>query len=57
MEAAVREAARVLETRGRLCVCVTHPITDAGAFASREPDAAFVIDGSLSGEASLRGHL
>jgi SAM-dependent methyltransferase len=46
MEAAVREAARVLETTGRLCVCVTHPVNDAGVFASREPDAAFVIDGS-----------
>ncbi len=57
MEAAVREAARVLETSGRLCVCVTHPVNDAGVFASREPDASFVIDGSYLGQASLRGHV
>jgi SAM-dependent methyltransferase len=55
MEAAVREAARVLETRGRLCVCVTHPIADAGAFASREPDAAFVIDGSYLDKRPFEG--
>lgn len=55
MEAAVREAARVLETGGRLCVCVTHPINDAGAFASREPDAAFVIDGSYLDKRPFEG--
>lgn len=55
MEAAVREAARVLEAGGRLCVCVTHPISDAGAFASREPDAAFVIDGSYLGKRPFEG--
>jgi ubiquinone/menaquinone biosynthesis C-methylase UbiE len=41
MPGAVREAARVLEPGGRLCVCVTHPILDAGTFESREPDAPF----------------
>ncbi len=55
MEAAVREAARVLETGGRLCVCVTHPINDAGVFASREPDAAFVIDGSYLDKRPFEG--
>ena len=55
MEAAVREAGRVLETGGRLCVCVTHPINDAGAFASREPDAAFVIDGSYLDKRPFEG--
>ena len=43
---AVREAARVLEPGGRLAACITHPLTDAGRFEGREPDAAFVIDGS-----------
>ena len=43
MEGTVREAARVLRQGGHMCVCVTHPIADAGAFESREPDAAFVI--------------
>jgi SAM-dependent methyltransferase len=43
MAGAVREAARVLEAGGRLCACITHPMRDAGRFASREPDAQFVI--------------
>ena len=55
MEAAVREAARVLETNGRLCVCVTHPVNDAGVFASREPDASFVIDGSYFDKRPFEG--
>ena len=55
MEAAVREAARVLETGWRLCVCVTHPVNDAGAFASREPDAAFVIAESYLGKRPFEG--
>jgi SAM-dependent methyltransferase len=46
MPGAVREAARVLEPGGRLCVSVTHPLIDAGAFESREPDAPFRITGS-----------
>ena len=36
METSVREAARVLKPRGRMCACVTHPIADAGAFDSDE---------------------
>jgi len=46
MPGAVREAARVLEPGGRFCVCVTHPLNDAGAFDGMEPDAAFTIRGS-----------
>jgi SAM-dependent methyltransferase len=46
MPAAVIEAARVLEPAGRLCVSVTHPMADAGRFATREAGAAFVIEGS-----------
>lgn len=49
MPRAVREAARVLEPGGRVCVCVTHPLADAGRFESREPDAAFVVAGSYFG--------
>ena len=43
MPGAVREAARVLDPRGRFCICVTHPMRDAGRFASPGPDAPFVI--------------
>lgn len=43
MDGSVREAGRVLRPGGHMCVCVTHPIADAGRFESREADAAFVI--------------
>jgi SAM-dependent methyltransferase len=46
LEAAVREAARVLAPAGRYCVAIVHPLNTAGAFTSREPDAAFLIEGS-----------
>jgi len=46
MQGAVAEAARVLVPGGRLCVCVTHPLNDAGGFESKEPDAHFVVTGS-----------
>lgn len=49
MEGSLREAARVLASGGHLCVCVTHPLTDAGNFASGEQDAAFVISESYLG--------
>jgi SAM-dependent methyltransferase len=44
--AAVREAARVLDDGGRLCLAIVHPLNSAGAFDAKEPDSAFVIDGS-----------
>jgi len=50
MGGSVREAARVLRHGGRLCACITHPMADAGHFASPEPDAEFVIEGSYLGE-------
>lgn len=45
MPGSVAEAARVLRPGGRFCVCVTHPLTDAGEFERREPDAPFIIQG------------
>jgi SAM-dependent methyltransferase len=39
----VREAARVLEPGGRLCIAITHPISTAGEFETSEPESAFVI--------------
>jgi hypothetical protein len=50
MPAAVGEAARVLERGGRLCVCITHPMRDAGRFLSNTPDSRFVIEGSYFGK-------
>lgn len=49
MEGSVLEATRVLRKAGKVCACVTHPISDAGAFESRAPDAPFVIRGSYLG--------
>jgi SAM-dependent methyltransferase len=49
MPASVREAARVLAPGGRFAFCLTHPFTDAGKFASRAPDAPFVLTGSYFG--------
>jgi SAM-dependent methyltransferase len=55
MPGAVREAARVLETDGRLCICITHPFLDAGTFESRDPDARFIVDGSYMGRRRFEG--
>jgi SAM-dependent methyltransferase len=46
MPRAVREAARVLSPGGRMCVCVPHPVADAGRWTSDAGDSPFVIDGS-----------
>jgi SAM-dependent methyltransferase len=43
MPQAVRESARLLVPGGYLCICVTHPLNDAGRFEGKEPDAPFVI--------------
>jgi SAM-dependent methyltransferase len=46
-EAGVREAARVLSRRGRMCIAVVHPIDGAGVFEEPlDPRADFVIGGS-----------
>jgi SAM-dependent methyltransferase len=41
---AVREAARVLQPGGRLCLAVVHPFSSAGRFETDEPDSAFRVD-------------
>jgi hypothetical protein len=47
MPAAVAEAARVLVPGGRLCVCATHPLADAGRWADPDDDdSPFVVEGS-----------
>jgi SAM-dependent methyltransferase len=49
MPATVREAARVLEPGGHLCVCITHPLSDAGGFVTSGAEPAFEITGSYFG--------
>lgn len=46
MPGAVREAARVLESGGRLCIAIVHPLNSAGGFENDEPDSRFTIAGS-----------
>lgn len=46
MPTAVEEAARVLETGGRLCLAIVHPLNSAGRFGGDEPDSPFTIEGS-----------
>jgi SAM-dependent methyltransferase len=50
MPTAIEEAARVLEPDGRFCICVTHPIRDAGRFETRGRDAPLVIRGAYFGK-------
>ena len=45
MPAAVTETARVIRPGSRFCVCITHPINDAGKFSAREAGAPFTISG------------
>jgi ubiquinone/menaquinone biosynthesis C-methylase UbiE len=44
MEAAVAEAARVLEPGGRLVAAIVHPINSAGQFSEDSAESRFVID-------------
>jgi SAM-dependent methyltransferase len=43
---AIREAARVLEPGGRLCIAIVHPFGSAGQFEGDEADSPFVVRGS-----------
>ncbi|HEV3473395.1 MAG TPA: class I SAM-dependent methyltransferase [Actinomycetota bacterium] len=47
MPEGIAEASRVLKTDGRFCICVVHPIQDAGGFTSDEADAPFEIENYL----------
>ncbi|HEY4887221.1 MAG TPA: GNAT family N-acetyltransferase [Candidatus Dormibacteraeota bacterium] len=46
MPSAVREVGRALEPGGHLCMAIVHPLNSAGRFASLDPNASFVIQGS-----------
>jgi len=43
MPAVCAEIGRVLDPRGRVCVCVQHPAWDAGKFVGSGPEATFVL--------------
>jgi SAM-dependent methyltransferase len=55
MPGAINESARVLDNGGRYCISVTHPVNDAGSFASDDADAAFVIRDSYFGRRPFEG--
>ena len=44
-DAAIRETARVLESGGRFCFCITHPLNTAGTFRERHVGEPFALDG------------
>jgi SAM-dependent methyltransferase len=46
MPAAVDEASRVLRPTGSLCICIVHPLRDAGRFKTDDDDAEFIISTS-----------
>jgi SAM-dependent methyltransferase len=55
MPGTLREAGRMLEPGGALCISVTHPLTDAGRFDTAEPGAPFVIRDSYLGRRRFEG--
>jgi SAM-dependent methyltransferase len=57
MPASVQEVARVLRPNGRLCISVTHPTSDAGAFAGDDPAAMFIIEGNYLARRRFEGSL
>jgi SAM-dependent methyltransferase len=50
---ATAEIGRVLARGGRLCAAIVHPVSSAGDFQGREPDAPFVIAGSYADPAPV----
>jgi ubiquinone/menaquinone biosynthesis C-methylase UbiE len=55
MPRTIGEATRVLESGGRLCACITHPLSNAGGFASSERESTFEITGSYFGRRKFEG--
>lgn len=43
MSGTVREAGRVLESGGFLCICISHPVTDLGRFSGDCTDRQFML--------------
>jgi SAM-dependent methyltransferase len=55
LSAVVLELGRVVVPGGRLCVCITHPLADAGHFTARETLAPFVIEGAYLSRRPYQG--
>jgi SAM-dependent methyltransferase len=55
-EAAIHEASRVLEPRGRFCAAVVHPLASAGAFEGGRDDSPFVIPTSYLNHSYYADH-
>jgi SAM-dependent methyltransferase len=55
MPTTVSEAARVLEPGGRLCICITHPVSDAGRFVGSGAGSVFEITDSYFGRRRFEG--
>ena len=53
LPAAVHESARVLEPGGKLCLCITHPLRDAGSFAGEGSDDPLVVSRSYFAQRRL----
>jgi SAM-dependent methyltransferase len=51
----VSEATRVLAPGGHMCVCVTHPLSNAGTFLNSESESAFHISESYFGRRRFEG--
>ncbi len=51
----ISEAARILEPGGRMCICVTHPLSNAGQFIDSESGSAFHISESYFGRRNFEG--
>lgn len=57
LESAVGEAARVLESGGRFCLAVVHPMSSAGHFDGDGPDSPFTIAGSYLERSYYADHI
>jgi SAM-dependent methyltransferase len=55
MSGTISEASRVLRSGGRLCACITHPLSNAGGFISSETGSTFEIAGSYFGRRAFEG--
>lgn len=53
MVASLVEISRILIPGGLLCICITHPLNDAGSFQSASEDSPFIIEGSYFGRRRL----